>query len=334
MRGAGHINNRLFRHDCRITINTARATFAGWYDRLIAAVLLLAALATIRVWFVDRPWHGAAWVACGAAFILGSGAQRLVTARLAFHGFDGLLATDALHPPTRRQYIAAWHSIGLALLTMIALVARPSLLIVGVPGYLAGALAARLMNGFRMPGTMASMTRPRWVIRSWLNRPGAGPAAAVLLLLSLLPARALDTSAQAAVAGIATMLVVLALSIVDDGIVRFMTIAGHGSRDIVARHGKSLALFMAVAVPGCWLMLGPIVAGTVAAASCALLLVLILRILAYRLHGKRFANLLVSVLAGFLTLTAYAMPVVLPFVAIAIVWHLQRRGKAKVWLLT
>jgi hypothetical protein len=335
MEGSGSINNRLFRHDCKIMINTVRATLAGWHDRLIAAVMLLAALATIRLWFVDRPWATAAWVACGAGIILGSGAERLVATRLGFHDFDGLLSADSLHQPTRRHYRAAWHGIGLVLLTTITLIARPSLLLVSVAGYLAGVLVARLMNvnGFRMPGMAARRTRPRWVIQSWLNYPAAGAAAAVLLLLFLLPARALGTSALAAVAGIETTLIVLALTIVDDGIVRFMTIAGHGSRYIVARHGKSMALFVAVAVPGCWLILGPVVAGIVAAASFALLLLLILRILAYRLHGKRFADFLVSILVGFLILAAYAMPVALPFVAIAIVWHLQRRGKAKAWLL-
>ena len=58
-----------------------------------------------------------------------------------------------------------------------------------------------------------------------------------------------------------------------------------------------------------------------------------LRVLAYRLHGKRFADLLVSILIALLILVAAAIPVALPFVAIGIVWHLQRRASAKTWMI-
>jgi hypothetical protein len=36
---------------------------------------------------------------------------------------------------------------------------------------------------------------------------------------------------------------------------------------------------------------------------------------------------------GVLALIAYFMPVILPLVALAILWHLARRGRAKAWLL-
>ena len=60
---------------------------------------------------------------------------------------------------------------------------------------------------------------------------------------------------------------------------------------------------------------------------------LALRILAYRLHAKRFADLLVSICAGLLMVVAYSMPVLLPFLALAILWQLQRRAAARTWLL-
>ena len=294
--------NRLFRQDRLIAWNMIRATFAGWHDRVIAALMLVAALVVVRAWVADRPWTIAAWAALIVGTMTGMGAGRLVAARLAFHAFDGLLAADALHPRTRRRYLAAWHGVGLALLAVATLIARPSLLIVSAPAYLAGVLVAGLTGGVGMRRRIAGATRPGWTMRAWSHRPIAGISAAVVLLLSLLPARTPGTTALMAVVGVETVLLALMLTSVDDAIVRFMAVAGHGSRRIIVRHVRGVASFLALAGSGCWVMLGPIAAAIVAAACGAMLLLLILRILAYRLHGKRSADLLVSILAGLLVL--------------------------------
>jgi hypothetical protein len=60
---------------------------------------------------------------------------------------------------------------------------------------------------------------------------------------------------------------------------------------------------------------------------------MVLRTLAYRIHGKGFADFIVSILTGLLILTAFSMPIILPFVGIAILWQLQRRSTARTWLL-
>lgn len=323
----------LFRHDWLIVWNTTRATFAGWHDRVIAALMLLAALAVVRAWFADRPWTIASWATFAVGTLIGITAERLVAARLAFHTFDGLLAADALHPQIRRRYMAAWHGIGLALLVVVALIARPSLLIVSVPAYLAGVLLAGLTSGVTISRRIAGTTRPGWTIRACAHRPIAGISTATILLLSLLPARALCTNALLTVIGIETVLLALMLTSIDDAIVRFMAIAGHGAWRIVARHGRGMASFLAMAIPGCWIMSGPIAAAIVAAAGVAILLLLTLRILAYRLHAKRFADLLVSILTALLMLVAYSMPVALPVIAFAMLWQLHRRGRANTWLL-
>lgn len=325
--------DRLFRHDACIAINTMRATFAGWHDRLIAATMLLAALAVVRSGLADQPWTIAAWATLAAGVVVGMGAGRLVAARLAFHGFDGLLAADALKSSTRWRYMVAWHGIGMAMLMAVMLIARPSLLIVAVPAYLAGATVAYVTAGLAIPGAVTGAIRPVWTIRKWLHRPSAGIIAAVSLLLSLLPVRTLGTNAVMTAIGIETVLLALTLTIVDNGIVRFMAIAGHGSWRVILRHAQGLLSFVAMTVPTCWLVFGPVAAGLAAAASAAMLLLLTLRVLAYRLHGKRFADALVSILAGLLMLIAYSMSVALPFVAVAILWHLQRRGAKKAWLL-
>jgi hypothetical protein len=325
--------SRLFRQDRLIAWNTVRATFTGWHDRVIAALMLVATFAFIGAWFADRPWTVAAWAALAAGTVIGIGAQRLVAARLVFHAFDGLLAADALHPPLRWRYSAAWHGAGLALLLVVTLIGRPSLLVVSVPAYLAGALLAALTGRFGMPRRIAATTRLEWTIRAWVHRPIAGISVAMVLLLSLSPARTLGTNALMAVVGIGTVLLALVLTSVDDAIVRFMTIAGHGSRRIIVRHVKGLASFLAVAVPGCWVMLGPVAAGIVAGTGAAMLLLLTLRILAYRLHARRSADFLVSILAGLLMLVAYSLPVALPVIALVVLWRLRRHGRTKTWLL-
>jgi len=325
--------NRLFRQDRLIAWNTVRATFAGWYDRAIAALILVGALAVVRAWFSDHLWMIAAWTALGAGTLIGIWAGRLVRARLAFHAFDGLLAGDALHPQARRRYMTAWHCFGLALLAAVTLIVRPSLLVVSMPAYFAGVLVAGLTGNFGMPKRLAGTARPGWTLRAWSHRPIAGVVAATVLLLLLLPARTLGTNALMAVVGIASVLLTLTLTSIDDAIVRFMTVAGHGSRRIFVRHSKGIATFLAVSVPGCWIILGPVAAGIAAAACIVMLLLLTLRILAYRLHTKRFADFLVSILTGLLMLVAYSLPVALPVLALAMLWQLQRRGRTKTWLL-
>lgn len=324
---------RLFRQDRLIAWNTIRMTFVGWHDRVIAALMLIAALVVVRAWFADRAWAVAVWAALVVSISAGVGAGRFVATRLAFHAFDGLFAADALRPPVRRRYFVAWHGVGVALVVLVTLIGRPSLLFVSVPAYLAGVLLAGLTGGFGMSRRIAAMTRPGWRLRAWSHRPIAGILAAMVLFLSLVPTRTQDVSVLMAVVGIETMLLALMMTSIDDAVVRFMAIAGHGAGRIIGSHVRGLASFIAVTVPGCWVMLGPSAAGIVAAVGAAMVLLLILRVLAYRLHAKRFADLLVSILAGLLILVAYAMPVLLPFIALAMVWQLQRRGRAKTWLL-
>ncbi len=176
--------------------------------------------------------------------------------------------------------MAAWLSIGLALLVVVFLIARPSLLVASVPAYLVGALVAGLTDGVRLPKRIAGTVRPGWTLRAWSRRPIAGMAAAIVLLILLLPARTLGMNALMAMIGVGTLLFALALTTVDDAIVRFMTIAGHGSRRILVHHAKGMMAFLVIAVPGCWAWSGPVAGGVVFAIGTAVMLLMTLRILA------------------------------------------------------
>lgn len=325
---------RLFRYDRRIAINAARATFSGWHDRLIAATMLLFALAAARSWILDRVWPIAAWTALGVGVMIGLIAGRLIAVRLAFHTFDGVLAADALCPALRRRYLILWCAIGLALLGIITVIARPSLLIASLPGYLIGAFVGHVTGSFSIAGYGAGKAGFGRMLRSWLQRPGAGIVAAAILLLSLaFTAQYLRGDALVVVAGIETALSGLALTIVDDSSVRFQTIAGRGAWRIIGRQARGAMIFVGIAAPVCAFAFGAALAAVVATTSIATLLLMAMRTLAYRIHGKGFADFIVSILTGLLILTAFSMPIVLPFVGIAILWQLQRRSAARTWLL-
>lgn len=56
--------------------------------------------------------------------------------------------------------MSSWHSVGLALLAVVTLIARPSPLTISVPAYLAGVLVAGLTGGARIPKLLANTARP------------------------------------------------------------------------------------------------------------------------------------------------------------------------------
>jgi len=324
--------NRLLRHDRQIAINTARANFSGWNDRLIAGAMLFLALAFVRAWAGDQSWKVAAWAAGAVGTGAGIGVSRLLATRIAFHRFDGLLAADAVQRALCRHYLLAWHGVGIATLAAVTLIARPSLLVIGVPAYLAGALLAGV-TGRLATRRMAARPALGRSVRRLLHRPGAGVVAATILCLSLLPAQALAKEGQLAIVALETLLFAAALTIVEQDIVRFKASSGHRPWRIVFSYSHGLLSFAAIAAPVCWLVTGPVAASIVLAISAAMLLLLAMRVCAYGVHGKRFADLLVSILAGLFGLVAWWMIVLLPFVAFAALWQLQRRAAAKTWLL-
>lgn len=328
------MGSRLFEYDRRILVNGIRSAFASWQDRLTAVIGLLVILGGMRTWFVDRPWAIAAWAGLAVGGVVGLSAGRLIESRLALHALDGSLAADALRLPTRQRYVIAWHVIGLAMLAVFMLVSRPSLVIVSLLGYVVGALIGGATYGLAIAELFIGKPRYGRMIRSWVQRPRAGIVGAAILTLSLaVLAKFLSVNASMAVAGVETAVLVLALTAVDHGVVRFLTIVGHGSWWIIARQARGAMLFMALAVPICALIFGTAIGGIVASASAAALLLMTMRILAYRLHGKRAADFLVSILVALLMLVAFPMPIIAPFVGVAIFWQMQRRAVTRTWLL-
>lgn len=328
------LGGRLFRCEYLMVVNATRATISRWHDRLIVVTMLLVSLAVLRSWFTDRPWMLAAWVGFGGSFLVGIALERLIAARLAFHASEGLLAADALQRTTSWRFTVAWLAIGLVAMTVATFVARPSLLVVSLPGYLIGAFVSQIIGALSLWKPFNRKAKLALTIRTWARHPTAGFTSAVVLLLSLpLLVRILEQDAFIAAGASLAVLFLLALTIVDDGLVRFMTISGHDPWRTVARHARAALLFTGTAVPGCLLAFGPLLAGIVGSFSAFALFLLAIRVLAYCSYGKRLANILVSVLLALLTFVAFSLPHILPLVVVTIVWQLQRHAWAKTWVL-
>lgn len=325
--------NRLFRCDLQNALNSSRIVFAHWSDRLSGAALLAIGLWAARSWLAARPSAIAAVAVCGAGVVAGAVAGRALAARLAFHGFDGVLAADALRIGKGRRYLAAWLAIGLAAVLAIALIVRPPLSGEAVAGYLGGAFAGQLTANLawrRLPGGKRGLGR----IRSWARRPVAGVAGALVLIVPpSLAARSAGPKDLAIIAGLEAAAIALALTALDAGTVRFMAATGWSPAAIVRHHARRTLLFAGLGAPACVIAMGPAPAVAVLAVSAAALLLMTLRILAYQLGGKRMADLLVSLLAGILIATAFYAPVLLPFLLVAILWRLGRRAARMTWLL-
>jgi hypothetical protein len=327
----------LFRYDLRISANAVNRAITRWHDRAIALAVLVMGITALRSWFRPLEWQTATWIAVGLGLLAGIGSGGAIRARLESHSADGPLAAEALSTGSRRRYAVTCHLAALALLLFVSILVRPSLLACTSAGYVAGAAVAQASA---LPGLPAMLrNRPRReivrVIKSWLREPRAGAWAAAVLIASLvlLHQSAAPRSAVLPGSGILAALLVSALTMVDDQVIRFMAMAGHGSRKSVWRHIRGLTLFMAISIPVCTLGFGPEAGGIVAAVGLGALLLLVLRVLAYRVHGKRLADLLLLAGAGMFVLAASSAPFLLPPIFAMMLWHMQRQASRRSWLI-
>lgn len=327
----------LFRYDLRIGANAVKRAVARWHDKVIALAVAIISIAALRSWFRPLEWQTAAWIAVGLGLLVGIGSGAAIRARLAYHSADGPLAAEALGSGSRRRYAATCHLGVLALLALASMLVRPSLLACIAGGYVAGAAVSLASS---LPSLVAILPdRPNrgmvGVVKSRLGEPRAGAWAAAVLMASLVllhqsaPAR----SDMLAGLGIVTALLVSALTMVDDQAIRFMAMAGHGSRESVWRHGRGLVLFMAISIPVCALVFGLAAGGLVASVGFGGLLLLMLRVLAYRVHGKRLAHLRLLAVAGLFVLAASSAPLLLPPIFALLLWRMQRQASRRAWLI-
>lgn len=327
-------NVALLRHDRMIVANELRSVLFSWKDRLIALAVLLSALAAARASLSDCPFIIAATAIAVLAAATGAWIARIIGSRLDFHSQDGVLAAHALIKEVRRHYILSIHALVCGVVSICAAVSRPEAAALAPIGYLVGAGICHIASRVVLANARPRRSSPLRAIRRLIRRPISGALVAIPVLLPLLFLKSIAPGSTAAFIGMLAAAAALALTMLDYGAVRFMTESGYGAPKIISLHTRPLLIFLTLAALASLALAGSLVAISVVGVVLAALVLMTARILAYRVHSKRTADTLVSICAGAVCLAGIAMPMLLPIVVIAILWHLYRHSISATWLLT
>jgi hypothetical protein len=330
----GGMNAALLRHDRMIVANELRSVFSSWKDRLVALAMLAIAVAGVRYFLSEGPFVIAATAVAAVAAAAGAAAARAIGRRLDFHSQDGVLAAYALTKAVQRHYILSIHALVCGVVCMCAVIGRPEAAVLAPIGYLVGASICHVAGRVELAIVSRRQSSLLRAIRSLLQRPISGVLAAIPVLLSLLFLKSIGPGPMAAFIGLLSAAAALALTMVDYGVVRFMTESGYGARRIMAIQLPSLLTFLVLGALASLALSRELVTIVVVGVSLAALVLMAARILAYRVHSKRAADMLVSIYGAVACLAGIAMPMLLPVVVIAILWHLHRRSIPATWLLT
>ena len=324
----------LLRHDRMIVVNELRSALSSWSDRLIALAVLLIALVAGRSALSHRSFMFAATAVAALATAVGAGTARMIERRVDFHSQDGVLAADALAEDARRHYALWIHGLVCIIVTICAVISRPAAAVLAPVGYLIGAGICHI--AYRSaPADAPSRRAPSLrAIRHSLQLPISGALAAIPVVLSLLLLRSIEAGAMATVIGLVSAVVALLLTMLDYNVVRFMTESGYTSGRIIGIHARSVLIFLIVTVVASMVLSERLVGIVIFGVVLSALIFMTIKILAYRIHSKRAADTLVSICTGIACLTALAMPLLLPVVVIAILWHFHHRAVSVTWLLT
>lgn len=330
---AGGLRSPLVRHDGRIARNGLRSALARGSDRLFVGAVAIVALAALHHLLSDRPLWGVTGIVMAASALAGQGVAGLVHRRLEFHASDGVLAAEALCRDARRRYGRVLHLAGGGLALLVALIARPDAAVVAPVGYLAGAAVGHGVRAV-LPGCLPHpkglMPTP---LQGFLRRPVSGAVVAGMLAMILPGLGVFDPDRGAAFAGILGAVAAFALTPVDDAAVRFMTLSGYPAGRIVALQARSLLLYLVLIIPAALLLsqgLAAVVIGGVAAAALGLM---IARILVYRVHDRRIADLILGLCVVVCGLVGLTFPPALPLIGGAVLWVLHRRAAPATWRL-
>lgn len=346
--------SRLLRYDLTILRNGFAAAFASLRDRLLLAVMLivLGALAARA-----RP-SGVEWpIVAAAAITFGASVQLRLARRLDDLAAESPLAADALEVASRRRYQAAWHLIAVAAALAAAMLTGQLRSIPAWPAYAVGVLLAMVWRSLPKP-SFASRARPAspaattatpeapsaWTAMALsIARRQIGLASEPVRLVAVLAAAALTATiaaallrhvASRAVADVGFGLIAIGsafwLSRVDHAVVRFAAFAGHGPAASVAAHASGGAIAGLLSA-GAAALVDTRLAVLASLVFAGALTLLVLRVLAYRLHPKRNADLMLTLAFGVAGLIGSAAPFLLPLMLVASGLALARRSRSATW---
>ncbi len=323
----------LLRHDGMIVANELRSALSSWSDRLIAIAVLVCALVAARSALSHRPFLFAATAIAALATAVGARAAWMIESRVDFHAEDGVLAADARAEPVRRHYALSIHASVCAIVTLCALIGRPTAAVLAPIGYLIGAGISHVVRRVVPAGESPRRSSPFRGIGPRLQRPIAGAVAAVPVVLVLLLSRSIEPDRMAILMLPLSVVAVLIVTMLDYHVVRFMTESGYSAGRTIGLHARSLLTFLIPTLVASLIWSDRLVTIVIFGVVLTALALMMSRIFAYRIHSKRTADTLVSLGAGLIALTAFAMPMFLPFVVVASLWQLHRRARPVTWLL-
>ena len=324
----------LIRHDALVMTNQVRQALQPWRELLVPLMAIPLLLAFARNALDAMPPEAALYLCLFAAFLLGFSAARMIGKRIEFLRADSVVAPEALRAAAARRYaVFGASACGAAIALVIALLQSPAL-----PLGCAAMLGGMAIGGALQPNLLVAIIPHRQSaqlrLASWLRRPVAGlglAGAFTLIVLAIaVPAKGTD---RLLVVACATFLLSLPLTHVDIASVRFMAASGRSCWLSIRYHLGGLTLFAAIALPIAFLAAGLSAAGLIAGIAAVLLLMIAMRVLAYRIFGRRVADIVVSVLLALLLMIAFSLPPAVPLAASVVLWWLVRRASRTTWLI-
>ncbi|GAN69085.1 hypothetical protein [Acetobacter orleanensis] len=330
----------LFQYDTLLVWKTLTITFRRWRDRLTVAAVLLAGLLVLHLRMASCPWRLAAGIFLAIGFLGALTVLRSAAARLSNHITYGLLAPEALTPSLRRRYLATWCAIGLGSLTALTLIIRPSLLIVCVPGYLAGSVLG-FVGLSKGPGSAGPDHAGAFIQKhpffSRFRRPAA-PYAGLVCALGLLAVADctrlfLPPAFFTPVLMTVATLMLFRLSATDHAVVKFLCQSGSSPLQSIQRTSGDDAAFLLAAGPAAWSLYGWFPAVLILALCVTAGLLKTLWIWTACCHDKKRTDLIMTCETGVLILTGYEEAVLLPAVLAFFLWISYRRAAARTWLM-
>lgn len=327
------LNTVLIQHDLSL-IRAELGKLAHRRADLLSVLLGLPCLFLFaRAWANQLPAARTPWFVLTAACASVAMALVLLTARLAYHRADGIVASAAQQTQEQIHFAvligAGGALIGPLLALSLGLFAPVHWLIGMGLGLALGSgyvimtpLVRRFLQRIALPTDIGLREIGRPLVVLGLTSVGLG------LLSCILP--------REWAAGLAVTTGLLAMAFtgkVDAEIVRFLSLTGHSSGSILRIHltyqlvslvpfvftASAAKAWLPAAIAGMFAVLLPVITT--------------MRVLAYLSFGRTVAGWVVAILVGICAFVTISFPPAAPVLVIATVAWLARRAKPRTWLL-
>lgn len=324
---------RIMRHELLLIFNDARGAFSGWSNLLTLLVAVPILLLAARSWFAEVPADQAGFVIALFGFAVGLSATHLLAERVQYHQTLGMLAEEALAVRSALAPFAILLAMAVILAAGLAGLVHPS----GLGYFLAAAGAGIAARGLLLIVLSASSSGGNYnaLSRALLRLAGDWCSGLLLGLAVALSAAAgsalLAKEASMALALLLPCIPALALASLDAGSMRFLAQSGFSPWQAIRKHARALVVFGGTIVPVYAMTTDLVTAAFAGGLVIVVLLVMIVRLLCYRLYPKRLADFTASILLIAVILAGIAVPLLAPVVFAVPVVRLWGMASNSTW---